>query len=208
MRTIQSIAFVLLLLASCDSTTQYEIKKEYSRANEFLSDYKGRETFLTDTLFGEIDYACHRYRPYDKDNDGFIIRLTEKGSDYNGLVILTKTDGELYLFNKKMSDINSDSVKFDINRLGNIGEVFDLFYNYGIYEILINHGNGSMYIDLVPNENHENVHLDYSPHEVRYKKTHDTLHIDQFDISYVSISETIDSIAKGWSIRKTREEMQ
>ena len=84
-------------------------------------------------------------------------------------------------------------------------EIFDFIYNYGIYEITIDHENGSMFIDLGPNENHEEVRLHYRPHEVHYKKTHDTLHVNNRYMNYVSVSETIDSIAKGWSLWKTKD---
>ena len=54
-----------------------------------------------DTLFGEIDHACHRYRPYDKNNDGFIILLSEKGSDYKGPIILDKREGSYTCLTRK-----------------------------------------------------------------------------------------------------------
>lgn len=198
MKTIQSIAFVLLLLASCNSTPPQEIKKEPCRHNEFISDYKGKEAFLMDTLFGEIDHACHRYRPYDKNNDGFIILLSEKGSDYKGPIILDKREGELYLFNKKMSSINSDSVRFDIDRLGNIREIFELFSNYGLYMMDIRRKERKIYVEFL-----DGKHLLYRTYDEVCRKSNDTIYASRIlDTIYGerNISEDDSLIQRGWEL--------
>ena len=207
----------LCIIASCSPTkkeegkyVQCEEEKSLFPSDEerFLSDWASKEDFLMDTLFCEFAHVCLRHR------DGIIFRSYEKTTPGKACLIIFRSNDKFYLRQERLIDLDSirsfpENYKIskfiDVKRLSKVEEIFDFIYNYGIYEITIHHENGSMYIDLGPNENHEEVHLYYRPHEVRYKKTHDTLHIDQFDISYVSVSETIDSIAKGWSLRKTKK---
>ena len=211
------IIVTLCIITSCSPIKKEEVKDVQcdeekslvpSDEERFLSDWASKEKFLMDTLFCEFGYVCFRYK------DGIIFKSHEKTSSGIVCLIIFKSNDRFYLRRERLEDLDSIrsfpenyeiSKSIDVKRLSKVEEIFDFFYNYGIYEIRINHGNGSMSIDLGPNGNHENVHLYYRPHEVRYKKTHDTLHanINYRDIYYVS--ETIDSIAKGWSLWKTKD---
>ena len=216
MRAI-GIIVTLCIIASCSPTKKEEVKDVQceeekslfpSDEERFLSDWAGKENFLMDTLFCEFAHVCYRYI------DGIVFKSHEKASSGMVGLVIFKSNDKFYLRQERLIDLDSirsfpenyEISKFiDVKRLSKVEEIFDFIYNYGIYEITIHHENGSMFIDLGPNENHEEVRLHYRPHEVRYKKTHDTLHanINYRDIYYVS--ETIDSIAKGWSLWKTKD---
>ena len=220
--TMKAIGIIvtLCIITSCSPIKNEEIKDIQceegnslfpSDEERFLSDWASKEDFLMDTLFCEFAYVCLRYI------DGIIFKSYEKTSPENVCLIIFRSNDKFYLRQERLIDLDSIrslpenyeiSKSIDVKRLSKVEEIFDFIYNYGIYEIRIHHENGFMSIDLGQNGNHENVHLYYRPHEVRYKETHDTMHISYPDCSILDhtiASEGIDSIAPRWSLRKTKE---
>ena len=214
------IIVTLCIIASCSPIKKEEVKDVQceegnslfpSDEERFLSDWASKEDFLMDTLFCEFAYVCLRYI------DGIIFKSYEKTSPENVCLIIFRSNDKFYLRQERLIDLDSIrslpenyeiSKSIDVKRLSKVEEIFDFIYNYGIYEIRIHHENGSMFIDLGPNENHEEVRLHYRPHEVHYKKTHDTMRISYSDCSvldHMIASEEIDSIAPRWSLRKTKK---
>ena len=206
-----SLLLILLVITSCISSDSNDISPFCYNDKDFLSDYKGRESYLIDTLFYEVDNICHRY------NNGVLLVLQRKNATTSSSFVIIKEKGNLYMRLKDFVSLDSirsfpekydTSVRADINRLSKVDAMIDFIEKYSIYEMSVNHELKSIYVDFAENDKNENIYLYYRPCDFHYKKTHDTIRVCNNSINYVIFSETIDSIAKGWSIRKTREEMQ
>lgn len=207
-----SLLLTLLVTTSCISTDSNSTKQPICcNDKNFLSDFKGREKYLIDTLFYEVDNICHRY------NNGVLLVLQRKNATTSSSFVIIKEKGNLYMRLKdfvSLDSIRSFPEKYgmsdhaDINRLSKVEDVIDFIEKYSIYEISVNHELESIYVDFAKNDKNENTYLYYSPCDLHYKKTHDTTHVCNNSINYVIFSETIDSIDKGWTMRKTKEEMQ
>lgn len=205
-----SLLLSLLLIASCISSDSNAIKTVCSNNKDFLANHKGKENYLIDTLFYDVDHMCHRY------NNGFLLVLREKDSINCSPLIIIKDEGKLYMRLKHFVALDSVRLfpeKYDIsevvetNRISTVEEMIDFFEFYCIYAISINHQSRSISIDFGMNEEHENKYMYYyDSNDICYKITHDTISVCNNSVDYVFFSETIDSIAKGWSMRKTRVE--